>query len=235
MDFTNIKWDKKTYNEFINYLISLKDEKYKNFHSKIVDTKYEIIGVRVPLMKNIAKLISKTNVEEYFKYVGNKYYEEVFIFGIVLSKSCEDILDKYLLKYIDKIDNWALCDSFVSSLKIVNKKTGKYWIYFTNLIDLKKEFQTRVSIIVMMNYYLNDNYIDRVLKIVSSIKSDYYYINMAISWLLSVAIINYHDKVIDILKSNKLSSFVQNKTISKIQDSYRIDKCIKEEVKQYKV
>ena len=227
--------DKKTYDEFINYLLSLKDEKYKNFHSKIVDTKYEIIGVRVPIMKNIAKLISKTNTEEYFKYVKNKYYEEVFIFGIVLSKTSEDILDKYLLKYIEKIDNWALCDSFVSSLKVINKKAGKYWIYFTNLIDLKKEFQTRVSIIVMMDYYLNDNYIDRVLKIVSSMKSDYYYINMAISWLLSVAIINYHDKVIDLLKSNKLSSFVQNKTISKIQDSYRIERRIKEEVKQYKV
>ena len=33
-----------------------------------------------------------------------------------------------------------------------------------------------------------------VLYIVSNIKSDYYYINMAISWLLSVAIIKYKDK-----------------------------------------
>ena len=86
-----------------------------------------------------------------------------------------------------------------------------------------------------MNYYLNDNYIDRVLKIVSSIKSDYYYINMAISWLLSVAIIDYKDKVIELLKEKCLSKFVQNKTISKIQDSYRVDKEVKKFVKQYRI
>ena len=120
-------------------------------------------------------------------------------------------------------------------LKVVNKYKGKYWIYINSLIDLNNEFQTRVAIVLMMNYYLCDDYIDRVLYIVSNIRSDYYYINMAISWLLSVAIINYKDKVIEILESGKLSKFIQNKTISKIQDSYRVSKDLKEFVKQYRI
>lgn len=235
MDLSNIVWDKKTYKDFIKYLINLKDEKYKEFHSKITDTKLNIIGIRVPILRTIAKLITKTNIEDYFELVGNTYYEEIFIYGIVLANSNEELINKYLLDFISRIDNWAICDSFCSSLKIVNKKPGKYWIYFTNLIDLDKEFQTRVSIIIMMNYYLNDGYIDRVLKIVTSIESDKYYINMAISWLLSVAIINYQDKVISILKSKTLNKFVQNKTISKIHDSYRIDKNIKDILKKYRI
>ena len=85
------------------------------------------------------------------------------------------------------------------------------------------------------NYYLCDNYIDRVLYIVSNINSDKYYINMAISWLLSVAIINYKDKVIEIFESHKLNKFVQNKTISKIRDSYRIDKDLKDYIKQFRI
>ena len=120
-------------------------------------------------------------------------------------------------------------------MKSVRNRLGKWWIYLVNLIDLDKEFQTRFSIVMLMDYYLCDNYIDRVLKIVCSIKSDYYYINMAISWLLSVAIIDYKDKVINILESNVLSKFVQNKTISKIQDSYRVDKAIKEYVKMFRI
>ena len=235
MDICNIVWNKKSYKEFINYLLSLKDEKYKEFHSKITDTKLSIIGIRVPTLRTIANSISKTNVKDFFKLVGNTYYEEVFIYGIVLSKCSEDIIDKYLLDFIKRIDNWAICDSFCSSMKIVNKKLGKYWIYFTNLIDLDKEFQTRVSIKIMLDYYLNDNYIDRVLKIVTSIESDKYYINMAISWLLSEAIVKYEDKVIDILKCKKLNKFIQNKTISKIQDSYRINRELKEFIKKYRV
>ena len=58
---------------------------------------------------------------------------------------------------------------------------------------------------------------------------------MAISWLLSVAIIDYKDKVIELLKEKCLSKFVQNKTISKIQDSYRVDKEVKKFVKQYRI
>lgn len=235
VDIKNINWNKKTYNEFIKYLKSFEDVKYKEFHSKLTDTKLSIIGIRVPILRKIASYILKTDVEKFFNLVGNKYYEEVFIEAIVLSCSSEEVIDKYLVKFINKIDNWAICDSFCISLKSVNKKLGKYWIYFTNMIDLSNEFQTRVSIVMMINYYLCDNYIDRALKIVSSIKSDYYYINMAISWLLSVAIIKYPEKVIELLESKCLSKFVQNKTISKIHDSYRISIDIKELVKKYKI
>ena len=235
VDIKNIKWNKKSYKEFIKFLKSLKDDKYKDFHSKLTDTKYEIIGIRVPIMKRIAKEICKTNIEKFFELIENAYYEEVFIEGIVLSSSDEKVLDKYLMNFIKKIDNWSICDSFCSNLKIVSKKMGKYWIYFTGLIDLKNEFQTRVVIVIMLNYYLNDNYIDRVINIVSNFNSDYYYINMAISWLLSVAIIKYSDKVIDLLKSKELSKFVQNKTISKINDSYRVSDDIKDIVKKYRI
>lgn len=234
-DIENIVWCKESYKEFVELLLSLQDIKYKEFHSGLIITNLEIIGVRVPILRNIAKKVLKTNVEKFFCLVNGDYYEEVFIEGIVLASSSEEIVDKYLMNFIRKTDNWAICDSFCSSLKVVSKKQGKYWIYFTGLIDSTKEFQTRVSLVVLMNYYLNDNYIDRVLKIVSSIKSDYYYINMAISWLLSVAIIDYKDKVIELLKEKCLSKFVQNKTISKIQDSYRVDKEVKKFVKQYRI
>lgn len=235
VDIKNIKWNKKSYKEFIKFLLSLQDIKYKEFHGKLTYTKYEIIGIRVPIMRNIAREVLKTDVEKFFELVENNYYEEVFIEGIVLSSSDEKVLDKNLVNYIKKIDNWAICDSFCSNLKMVSKKMGKYWMYFTSMIDLGNEFQTRVVIVIMMNYYLNDNYIDRVLYIMNSIKSDKYYINMAISWLLSVAIIKYEDKVTDLLKSKRLSKFVQNKTISKINDSYRVSNKTKDFIKQYRI
>ena len=236
MKMNELKWDEKSYEKYLDYLISLEDKKYREFHRSIVGhTNLKLIGIRVPKLRSFAREISKGNVDEFLKRIGNTYYEEVMIYGFVLANSEEEYIDRYLMDYIKKVDNWAICDSFVSSLKIINKKMGKYWMYFTSLIDLNNEFQTRTSIVVFMNYYLCDNYIDRVLNIVSNIRTDYYYINMAISWLLSVAIINYQDKVIDILKSKKLSKFVQNKTINKIQDSYRVSKEIKDLVKLYRI
>ena len=235
MKLENVKWDRYTYKEYLNYLISLEDIKYKNFQSKIVNSKLKLIGIRLPMLRTIARKISKTNVEDFFKLVGNTYFEEVMIYGLVLSQVDETLFDKYLIDFISRIDNWSICDSFCSDIKVIENRLGKYWIYINNLIDLDNEFQTRVSIVIMLNYYLCNQYIDRVLDIVSKIKCDYYYVNMAISWLLSEAFINYNDKVIKLFESGKLSKFIQNKTISKIRDSYRVDKETKEFLKMYKV
>ena len=233
--FDSFIWDKNDRKKYIEYLVSLEDLEYKNFNSKIVNTNLDIIGIRLPKLRMIAKKISKCNVDEYLKFIDTDYYETVMMYGLVLSECNEEFIDRYIMDFIACIDNWAICDSFCSNMKIVNKRLGKYWMYFISLIDLNKEFQTRVSIVMMMNYYLNDNYIDRVLKIVSNIKTDYYYINMAISWLLSVAFINYNDKVCDLLESKVLNKFVHNKTISKICDSYKVSDDVKKYVKKFRI
>lgn len=235
MDIEKIVWNSDSYKKFINYLKSLEDKEYKDFNIRIVNTKLDMIGISVPILKKISKSICKTNIEDYVKLVGNKYYEEVFIYGLVLANSNEDLIDKLLIDFLNRVDNWAICDSFCSSLKIINNKMGKYFIYLCSLIDLNKEFQTRFSIVCFMDYYLCDRYIDRVLNIVCSIKSDYYYINMAISWLLSSAVISYEDKVLSILKNKELDKFVHNKTISKICDSYKVSDNVKKEVKRYRI
>ena len=50
-------WNAEEYKEFVKYLISLKDKKYKEFHSSLVlNSKYEMIGIRVPIMRKIAKI-----------------------------------------------------------------------------------------------------------------------------------------------------------------------------------
>ena len=72
------EWNGKSYNEFVEYLISLQDKKYKEFHSSLVlNSKYEMIGIRLPIMRDIAKQISKTDIEEFLSCVQNKYYEEI--------------------------------------------------------------------------------------------------------------------------------------------------------------
>ena len=114
-------WNKTTYQEYLNYLNSISEEEYKNFHSKLCFTKYQILGIRVPIMRKIAKNISKSNIEEFLKLCGNTYYEEVFIEGLVISNiKDEDIFIKYFSNYINKIDNWGICDTFCNSLKIIN-------------------------------------------------------------------------------------------------------------------
>ena len=63
-------------------LIKLCDKKYLEFSKKLIpDTKYEFIGVRVPVIKKIAKdLLSPSNKKLLDEFLNSqhKYYEEFF-------------------------------------------------------------------------------------------------------------------------------------------------------------
>lgn len=222
-------WTNKTYQEYLDYLISIKEEKYKEFHSKLCFTKHEILGIRVPIIRSIAKRISKTNYKDFLKYTKSKYYEEVMIEGLVISTITEEtIFDKYFNKYITKIDNWGICDSFCNSLNIVTKNPSKYFNLCKELSLSEEEFISRVGLIIILNYFIKEEYLKEIFDILDSINSNKYYINMAEAWLICELYIYYPQQTEKYLKNNKLNNFTHNKSISKIRESYRISKDTKD-------
>lgn len=222
-------WTKETYQDYINYLISIKEDKYKEFHSKLCFTKYKILGIRLPIIRKIAKQISKTKYEDFLKLTKTKYYEEIMIEGLVISNiKDEKIFDKYFNKYITKIDNWGICDSLCNSLDIVSKNPSKYFNICKELSLSKEEFISRVGLIIILNYFIKEEYLSDIFNILDSITSDKYYINMAQAWLICELYIYYPQATEEYLKHNKLNNFTHNKSISKIRESYRISKEKKE-------
>ncbi len=229
----NYKWDDKRYQKFIDYLKSISDIKVKEFNERIFNTKYEVLGMKMPVLKSIASDISKNDPIDFLNYCGNTYYEEVMIEGLVISNiKDEDTFANYFNKYLDKIDCWALCDSIVSNSKIMKSSDFSDLAYF--LILDSREFYIRVGYVMLLNYYIDDDHIDTILSLCEK-TSNYFYVNMAISWLLSSCFIKYRAKVLELLKQRKLPVFVQNKTISKINDSLKVSKSDKELVKKYRI
>lgn len=233
MDFNN--WNKDKYDEFIVYLKSLSDEAYKNFNLKLINTKYEMLGIRLPMLRKIAKEISKGNYEGFLDIASNKYYEEVLLKGLVLGNiKSIDVLFKYFDSYIDLIDNWGICDSFCNSLKIIDNNKSYFLGVIDDLINSKDEYRLRVGLVLLLNFYVEEEYLSVIYKYLDKIKSDYYYVNMAMAWLLCEVFTKYNKETLKYLENNKLSSFVINKGISKIRDSYRVSKDLKDYILKYK-
>ena len=227
----NIEWNQNTYSKFIQYLKSIGDNSTKEFNEKILNTNYEILGIKTPVLKTIAKDISKTNIYDFLALCGSTYYEEVMIHGFILSY-IEDpnVFLNYFYDFLQYIDSWGICDSCVSYFKIMKKEDFSDVAY--SLILDSREFYVRVGYIILLNYYIDEDHIENILSL-SMKESDYYYVNMAIAWLLSVCFVKFRLNVLELLKSKKLNVFVQNKTISKIRDSFRISQSDKDLVKKY--
>ena len=58
MELIRNNWTKDDYNRFISYLFEIRDIKYRDFHSNL-GIGNSVIGVKTPVLKKIAKDISK--------------------------------------------------------------------------------------------------------------------------------------------------------------------------------
>lgn len=217
-------------------LVELSDKKYREFHSGLCLNTKNILGVRVPVLRSyVKKLLEIYNAEELLENIGNEYYEEVMIKGMII---CTLTDFKEVLYYIDKfvplIDNWAICDTFCSGLKITNKNKEEMWKYLSKYLKSNKEFELRFAIVMILDYYINDNYITEIYKICDNIQNKDYYVQMAIAWLLSICLIKYYDETVKYLHECNIDKFTFNKTIQKAIESYRIDQSKKEELKKMK-
>ena len=210
--------------EIRKQLFENQDLIYQKFQSNLCPGIDNIIGVRVPVIRKLVKNILKEDYEKYLKEVDNKYYEETMIEGLIIATSKMSISQKleYLNTFIPKIDNWAICDITCSSFKFKSEELPIIWNYITNYENSNSEFKLRFMIVMMMNYFLIDEYIDKIFKIIDNIKVDYYYTNMATSWLISMAFIKYRDKTLKYLKHNNLSTFTYQKALQKIIESYKV-------------
>ena len=224
-------WNENNYKEFVEYLISIKDSKYKEFHSSLVlNSKYEMLGIRVPIMKDIAKKIAKTsNIEEFLEYSQERYYEEILIQGRVISPiKDEKLFYKDFKKHIKKIDNWALCDTFCSAIKIVEKYEDKYFKEAVKMSLSDEEFISRVGLVIILSHFISEKNIETIFEVLNKIESEKFYINMAEAWLVCELYIKFPKETKEFIKNNNLNEFTQNKAISKIHDSYRVSKEDKE-------
>lgn len=201
----------------------MKDEEYRDFHLRIVgDTKYEIIGIRLPKIRQLTKQLLKEKQDIVFE---DHYYEEVLLHGLFIAgyKCPFDEKITMIEGYLPLIDNWAICDSFVSSLKEIRKHSEEYYPFILKYLDSEEEFIQRYALVVLLNYYIDDSYLNELYRIIREEKYNGYYSLMAGAWLLSYLFIFYFDETLIFVKENTLDDFIMKKGIRKALDSYRLN------------
>lgn len=210
----------------INVLFSNQDLKYRDFHAKLVpnidnDT---IIGVRRPILKDIAKKLSKEDdIDLFLNDLPHKYFEENALHILILSYIKDyDLMIEKLDKFIPYINNWAVCDGYSS--KAIEKNRDKAIIKIKEWLKSKHIYSKRFAICMLMNYYLDDYFNESYLKLVGNIKSNDYYLDMAIAWYFATALTKRKCETLNYLKNSDLSNAIKRMTIRKAKDSYRIDK-----------
>ncbi len=218
-------------------LFENQDTKYRDFQSKLipnVDTD-SVIGVRTPILRKMAKKLSKQeNIGEFLKAVPHTYFDENQLHAFIVSEikdfsHCMEETEKFL----PYVDNWATCDQM--SPKVFKKHKTELSQKIKMWINAKETYTVRFAIGMLMEHFLDEDYDPDYPKLVAAVRSEEYYINMMIAWYFATALAKQYDSILPYIENYCLDTWTHNKTIQKAVESYRITDGQKEYLKSFKV
>lgn len=223
-------------NRLTDILIKKANPSLKDFQTKLIpETKYKILGVKTGDIKLIAKENYLTDDALIFLQSRHEYLDECLLHGFLIAniKEFSDCI-RALDEFLPIIDNWAVCDSVCASLKIFKKNKDRLKEKIELWLKSDNVYTVRFAIITLIDYYAKDN-ADYIFDLIKTIDCGTYCIDMAIAWLYSVMLVYHKEKTITLLSQKSLPKFIQNKTIQKARESFRIDKDTKEQLKTLKI
>lgn len=215
-----------TYSQVLAQLNSLRDETYRKFNENLIPgaegTSY---GVRLPQLRAIAKEIIQGDWQQFLSdAAGSSLYEMVMLRGLVIATArCSyDRRLELIADFVPSIHNWAVCDCVTGSIKSAKKHLPETWDFLQPYLQSQEEYYLRFGVVMLMDYFITEEYIDRVLDRLQALRHEGYYVNMAVAWALSVCFVKFRDKTLAVIASQRLSPWVQNKTIQKCRESRRV-------------
>lgn len=217
-------------------LEGLADEKFKDFSLKLIPTNSNIMGVKIPQLRTIARDMPEEDRLPYINHYNCEYLEEVMIKGLLIGQlkgDTQEIL-AYVKDFIPSIDNWSVCDCFCSGLKVAKKNRETVWQFIQPYLHSDEEYEVRFAVVMMLAHYICEDYIDQVIAALDSVKHDGYYVKMAVAWTVSVCFVKFSDKTMKYLKCNSLDDWTYNKSIQKIIESRRVDDKTKDDLRKMK-
>lgn len=208
------------------YMLENADLPYKDFNKKLIPNIDEssMIGLRVPFLRVLAKQIMKQNpslAKEYMLMLPHVYFEENILHALMLSSMKEyDIALDGVKAFLPYIDNWACCD--VLSVKCFSKHRQDILQEAYDWMTSQHCYTIRFGIGVLLQFFLDEHFEEEQLYRVAEIKSEEYYVNMMIAWYMSTALAKQYTSAVKLLEKKILSPWVQNKSIQKAIESYRV-------------
>ena len=220
-------------------LKALQDLKYQKFHSSLLPGVENIIGVRMPLLRKLAKEVLRGDWRSYLDSSvaePNTYYEEDIIQALLIGTSKLSWQERhaYIKEFVPKINNWAVCDLFCSTLKEAQYYQEEYWQLIVPYFNSSNSYDLRFASVMLLNHFTGDEFVEEALNLLEAIKHEDYYVKMGVAWAISIFYIKQPQLTLSLLQENNLDDFTHNKTIQKIRESFRVSKEDKEMLNKFK-
>ena len=217
-------------------LFALKDESYAQFQGALIPNipKETVIGVRMPMMRKLAKEIAgEAETQAFLTELPHAYYDENILHSVLLSQmkdysACMEAVEAFL----PHIDNWAVCDCL--SPKVFAKHKPELMGKIRKWVKSEHVYTCRFGLEMLMTHFLDGDFKPEYLDLAVSVKLEDYYAKMMAAWFFATALAKQWDAAVAVLEEKRLEPWTHNKAIQKARESYRITREQKEYLKTLK-
>ena len=205
-------------------LFALQDLNYRQFQAKLMPTvdPEQIIGVRMPALRKLAKELKGTaEAEAFLAALPHRYYDENNLHGLLLcARSSYEETVAGLEDFLPHVDNWATCD--LLSPRAFRSHPPQLPEQIRRWLGSGDTSTVRFGLEMLMSFYLDECFRPEYLDWAAEVKSEEYYVRMMVAWYFATALAKQYDAALPYLTSRRLEQWTHNKTIQKAVESYRI-------------
>ena len=205
-------------------LFTLQDKDYRSGNLKLNPTvdPDTIIGIRIPMLRALAKELKGTEeAKGFISVLPHEYFEEyllhIFIIGYIKDFGEGLAQVERLLPYLN---SWSQTDSL--RIKAFDKNPELLVPHIEGWLQSDHPYTVRFGIFCLMTLFLNEHFDTKFLDMASAVRSDEYYVNMMTAWYFATALAKQYDSAIIYIEEKRLDKWTHNKTIQKAVESYRV-------------
>ena len=229
-------------------LLNMAESKYGEFSASLIPGCSNLIGVRIPALRKLAKKLVKDSSDwRQLLKESDMYFEETMLRGMIIGIGCYKDNDvdkgvKELRQFAPMVDNWSICDCFCTSFLLCEDYREEFLSVIIEFLESKQEYKVRIGFILLLSHYLkvdlNGKNISRkkVVELTDAVLEGYY-VQMAAAWLLAECFVTCPKQTWDFINNkgrDTMDIYTYNKALSKICESKNPSNEVKLKIKALK-
>ncbi len=215
-------------------LIEMSESGYRKFTSALMPGVEHVLGIRIPVLRDMAREIARGDWRTYLAGAEDHYFEERMLQGLVVACAKCPVEEKLALtaRFVPKIDNWAVCDCFCWRLR--RNEREPMWNFIQSYFHSEKEYDVRFAVVMALGNFVDEEHLEALLALLDGVRHEAYYARMAVAWAVSVCFVKFPERTREWLEGCSLDDWTYNKSLQKIVESYRVGAQAKTEVRSMK-
>lgn len=216
-------------------LTALADEKYRDFHTKLVPGLDNMLGVRMPALRALAKELAKEDWRGWLDDpTPDRWYEETMLRGILIASARmpdEERLTR-TAAFVPQITNWAVCDCVCSTFRFRDR--ARLWDFLQPYLHSPDEFPARFGAVMLLHDFVTEAELDRTLSALAAIPAVGYNARMGVAWAVAECGVRFPARTLAFLRTDALDDWTHNKALQKMLESRRLPGDLRDTVKAMK-